>query len=74
MYEQRALAQYLFDTATKVDNLEDGNGVPELSADTVDDDGNANFLKGGSGSDWFFEGAYDVLDNYKADKDFLTEL
>lgn len=60
--------------ATKVNKLLNGTGVPELSPSTVSDDGNPNKLKGGSGSDWFFAGMNDDLDDFKASDDFLTNV
>ena len=62
------------DAATKVTNLSNGSLPVELNSSTVFDDGNANRLKGGSGSDWFFVGVNDDVDDFKPADDFLTNV
>jgi hypothetical protein len=42
------------DYATRVANLENGNGAPLLNSTTVHSNGGANTLNGNAGQDWFF--------------------
>jgi uncharacterized protein (TIGR03118 family) len=47
--------------ATRVANLRNGVGAPKLDTTTVSDDAAADLLVGGTGLDWFFSKAPDLL-------------
>jgi Ca2+-binding RTX toxin-like protein len=47
--------------AVRTNRIRNGIGVPQLNAAAVIDDGDADMLTGGFGSDWYFSGASDSL-------------
>ena len=54
------------------DHLQNGgglNGTAVLDATTVTDDGDADLIVGGSGRDWFFIGAGDLIDDLAGDEE-----
>jgi hypothetical protein len=53
--------------ATRVAQIRAGTGVPLLAFGlTVFDDGVANVLTGGDGTDWFFQGSHDAITDQSA--------
>ena len=55
--------------ATRIAKIKAGVGTMQaklVMGTTVLDDGNASTLTGGTGKDWFFEGAHDTITDFAA--------